>query len=282
MMKRIISLLIVFVAFSANCYAQDVVRVLAIGNSFSADVVEQNLHELAKAQGKSLIIGNLYIGGCTLERHWKNIRSARRSYAYRKIAENGQKVGIAKQVKYSIQAALDDEPWDFIMLQQQSGLSGVQSSFDLYLPEIIEKIRNGAKKEAKLILMQTWAYQNGSTHNQFANYDYDQMRMYKSIVKAYDKVFKNKDYGFHALVPNGTAIQNGRTYFGDKLTRDGYHLEKRIGRYIGACTMCEVVTGESVVGNTYRPKGVSERDALAAQKAAHAAISRPNKITRIK
>ena len=45
--------------------AQEPVRILAIGNSFSQDAVEQNLHELAAAEGIPTIIGNMYIGGCT-------------------------------------------------------------------------------------------------------------------------------------------------------------------------------------------------------------------------
>ena len=108
------------------------------------------------------------------------------------------------------------------------------------------------------------------------------MKMYKAVTKTYDKVFKDKKYDFHALVPNGTAIQNGRTYFGDVLTRDGYHLDLKIGRYLSACTLCEVLLGKSIVGNSYRPKGVSANDALMAQKAAHAAVLKPTKITKIK
>ena len=42
-----------------------VIKVLAIGNSFSQDAVEQYLYELAAAQGDSLVIGNAYIGGCS-------------------------------------------------------------------------------------------------------------------------------------------------------------------------------------------------------------------------
>jgi len=38
-------------------------KVLAIGNSFSEDAVENYLFELAEAVGKKIIIGNLYIGG---------------------------------------------------------------------------------------------------------------------------------------------------------------------------------------------------------------------------
>ena len=48
-MKRFIVLVVATVAFAFNLQAQDVIRVLAIGNSFSEDVVEQHLHELGKA-----------------------------------------------------------------------------------------------------------------------------------------------------------------------------------------------------------------------------------------
>ena len=47
----------------------DVVKILAIGNSFSADAVEQELYGLFAAEGKKVIIGNLYIGGCPLATH---------------------------------------------------------------------------------------------------------------------------------------------------------------------------------------------------------------------
>ena len=39
-----------------------VIRILAIGNSFSQDAVEQYLYELFDAAGIKVIIGNMYIG----------------------------------------------------------------------------------------------------------------------------------------------------------------------------------------------------------------------------
>lgn len=36
-------------------------RILAIGNSFSQDAVEQNLYEICAAAGQQVIIGNMYI-----------------------------------------------------------------------------------------------------------------------------------------------------------------------------------------------------------------------------
>lgn len=276
-MKRTFLLIIIAFAFSFGVSARDI-KVLAIGNSFSVDVVEQNLHELAKSQGSTLVIGNLYIGGCGLQKHLSNLRKEKKAYSYRKIDKHGEKTTTPK---VSIQQALADEKWDYVMVQQVSGFGGVYASFGRYLPEIMKTLRELTPYKPKFIIMQTWAYQGDSDHQSFSIYNYDQMTMYKALVESYDKVFNDKQYGFYAIVPNGTAIQNGRTVFGDKLTRDGYHLDKRVGRYIGACTMCEVVLGKSVVGNRYRPSNLSEKEALLAQRAAHAAILNPTKITNI-
>ena len=67
-----------------------ILRILAIGNSFSQDAVEQYLYELFEAAGQKVIIGNLYIGGCSLERHWGNTSNGKADYYYRKIV-NGVK-----------------------------------------------------------------------------------------------------------------------------------------------------------------------------------------------
>ena len=278
-MKRLLITLIVIFASVTTIQAQDVIRVLAIGNSFSEDVVEQHVHELGKAQGSTIVVGNLYIGGCSIQKHLNNLRSESKAYRYRKIDENGKKTTVKK---VSLQYGLADETWDYVMVQQVSGFGGLYLSFEKFLPEYMKRLRAELPNNPKFIIMQTWAYQSDSQHQNFAIYDYNQAKMYKAVVKTYDKIFKDKQYGFHALVPNGTAVQNGRTYFGDILTRDGFHLDKKIARYLGACTMCEVLLGKSVVGNTYRPYWLSAEDALVAQKSAHAAVLKPTKVTKIK
>ena len=51
-------------AVPTDTLARDsIVRVLAIGNSFSQDAVEQYLWELAQEAGVKMIIGNAYRGG---------------------------------------------------------------------------------------------------------------------------------------------------------------------------------------------------------------------------
>ena len=93
--SRILKLLLVCLlfCFAGETYArQKAVKILAIGNSFSQDAVEQYLHELAEADGISTIIGNMYIGGCSLERHVKNARANDSAYYYRKIGLDGKRV----------------------------------------------------------------------------------------------------------------------------------------------------------------------------------------------
>ena len=76
-----------FVCIMSFAAAQrDTVRILAIGNSFSEDAVEQHLYDLAKEEGVPVIIGNMYIGGCSLERHVNNARNDAPAYRYRKIS----------------------------------------------------------------------------------------------------------------------------------------------------------------------------------------------------
>ena len=88
----ILFLLTPFTLFANGCHANnDTIKVLAIGNSFSQDAVEQYLHELGEAEGITMIIGNMFIGGCSLERHVQNIRNNAPAYAYRKVEKDGEK-----------------------------------------------------------------------------------------------------------------------------------------------------------------------------------------------
>ena len=73
---------------------KDTLRILAIGNSFSVDAIEQNLWELFNAAGIPVVIGNMYIGGCSLERHWRNMLTNSTDYRYC-IIRNGVKKHIS-------------------------------------------------------------------------------------------------------------------------------------------------------------------------------------------
>lgn len=274
--KIVVICMCILLLLAGGVYAQQkTVRILAIGNSFSQDAVEQYLHELVEAEGISTIIGNMFIGGCSLERHVKNARDNAPAYAYRKIGTDGKK---REKGKMSLETVLADEDWDYVSLQQASPFSGMYETYEASLPELIEYVKARLPKKTKLMLHQTWAYASTSRHSGFKNYNCNQLTMYQAIADAVKKAAKaNK---IKIVIPSGTAIQNARTSFiGDHLNRDGYHLDVKIGRYTAACTWFERIFKHNVVGNPYTPEGLDEARKAVAQKAAHAAVKHPYKVT---
>lgn len=277
-LKSVILALFCLVSVSMSAKTDKVVRILAIGNSFSVDAVEQYLYELAQADGQKVIIGNMYIGGCSLEKHLKNAEGNKPAYKYRKIGLDGVKVEIKD---FALEQALADEQWDYVSVQQQSGNSGIYETWEASLPQLLEYVKARLPKKTKLMIHQTWAYATTSTHKQFVNYNKDQLVMYNAIVDAVNKAARLT--GIKIIIPCGTAVQNARTtVLKDKMTRDGYHLNKVYGRYTAACTWYEKIFKKNVVGNTFKPEKMTTEEQIAAQKSAHAAVKKPNKITAIK
>lgn len=258
--------------------AVDTLRILAIGNSFSQDAVEQYLHELADVAGKKILIGNLYIGGAPLSLHWENIQNNKNAYSYRKIAVDGNKTTTNN---VSILTALRDEHWDYVSIQQASPLSGKFDTFIEPLTGVKHFLDSINDPHIKYIWHQTWAYAPHSTQEGFANYGNKQQQMYKEIMKASARA--KKRFSFELLIPSGTAIQNARsTFLGNNLTRDGYHLDLQIGRFIAACTWFESLFGQEAPTELYHPEKVSPEAAEIAKQAAHAAVRKPFKLTKIK
>ena len=275
-MKRFIVFVLVLMAVVFPARAQqDTLRILAVGNSFSQDAVEQYLWELFDAAGIPVIIGNLYIGGCTLERHFKNTVTDKADYAYRKVVD-----GVKTETKYvTMEVGLKDEPWDYVSFQQASGVSGEYETYEPYLRALRAYVRRRVPATARFMWHQTWAYSADATHNEFPRYGCNQMQMYTAIVQASRQVMK--EHGFPILIPSGTAIQNARSSsMGDVFNRDGFHLEYTFGRYTAACTWFEAISGLSVVGNPYYPESVSAGAAAICQRAAHDAVKQPYKVSR--
>lgn len=263
-------------------------RVLAIGNSFSADAVEQYLWNLGQEAGIDMIIGNAYRGGWSLSAHWNDVRSRAADTEYRKVVD-GTLTNLGKRTLRDI---ITDEPWDVITFQQVSQEAGLESSYEPGLSLLIGYVRALAVDSVRLGFHQTWAYAQDSDHRGFANYGHNQFLMYAHITTAVEEAmdFHRGDLSFY--IPSGTAIQNARTSsltdsapddtpVNRELTRDGYHLNYTIGRYTVACTWLEALTGISAVGLKTRPKGITPEQATLAQRAAHAAILVPMAVTPI-
>lgn len=225
-------------------------KVLAIGNSFSEDAL-RHMYQIARSAGASeIVLGNLYIGSCNLNTHWTNAKNNVAGYEYQKNS-NGSWSTTKGQ---TMESGLKDENWDFIVLQQVSGLSGVESTYNSDLTNLIAYVNSKkTNPEAKLAWHMTWAYQSDSNHWDFWRYEGNQMTMYNAIVSTVqNKVVTNQDIDI--IIPSGTAIQNLRTStIGDTLTRDGYHLSYYLGRYVAGLTWLKALTGWTIDDISYFP-----------------------------
>jgi len=274
--KSVLTLcLIVFWNCLTPAFAEGPIKILAIGNSFSEDAVESYVDDLAKSSGIDVIIGNMYIGGCSLETHWNNANNGTPAYSYRKIVD-GVKTTLNNK---TLKEAIMDENWDFITFQQVSQYSGKYVTYFPYLPNLMNYVKNFATNpNVQYCLHRTWAYSETSTHSEYDYYQKNQMIMYDSIVAVTNKVAEQ--VGINIIIPVGTAIQNGRSsYIGDNFNRDGYHLTIGLGRFTASCVWYEKLLGKSVLDNTFVPSGVSADEAIIAKNAAHFAILYPDEIT---
>lgn len=275
-MKKFIIFFLALVLTTCNLSAR-LVKVLAIGNSFSVDALEQELHNIVEAGGDEILIGNLYIGGCSIDRHYDNMKNDKADYSYRKIAIDGRCDTIAN---CTIKRALADEEWDYVTFQQASHFSGQYDTFSK-LPELISMVRKAVGSKPVFLWHMTWAYSPDSKHDGFKNYGRSQMKMYRAIVDAARRAMADNPE-LKGIIPCGTAIQDARTSaLGDDLTRDGYHLSLTVGRYTASCTWYGVLFGHDVAGNSYLPKRVNAPQRRLAQKAAEASIEHPFTITEI-
>mgnify|MGYP003471756091 CR=1 FL=1 len=161
MKKFFLVLSLVFISvLGVNAAQKDTVKVLAIGNSFSEDAIEQHLSALARAEGLNVIICNMYIGGCSIERHVENLRGNKPEYRYRKFDVNGK---LTEKWNHTLEAALAEEDWDYVSLQQVSQNSGIPESYVL-LPELVDYVKARVPEDAVLMFHQTWAYAPKSNH----------------------------------------------------------------------------------------------------------------------
>lgn len=278
MMRRLILPLVCVLAFFSASAQTDTLHVLAIGNSFSVDALEQEMYPLAKSAGKPMIIGNLYHPGCSIKRHHNNMANNIADYSYRRINADGHVDTIPD---CTIAQAIAEGGWDYITFQQASHDSGQYETYEK-LPELIAMVREAAGSEPIFLWYQTWAYSPNSDHSGFARYGRDQQTMYNAIVDCVKRVMADNPQ-LKGIIPAGTAIQNARTSaMGRNLTRDGYHLSLDEGRYIAANTWLAVLLGTHALGTPYRPEAMNDEQQRVAQAAADAAIANPFEITQIR
>lgn len=215
-------------------------NILSIGNSFSQDA-QRYLHQIAKMDGVDIRPFNLYIGGCPLSKHYRNMLSEQQAYT---LEMNGSSTGFC----VSLKDALLNRDWDLITVQQVSSKSPNYDTYQPYLDGLVEYVRRLAPK-SKIAVHQTWAYEQGSKRlNEELKYS-DSKDMLGDIVKAYQKAAEHihADYIIPSGEVFGAMLENGI----EKIHRDTYHASLGLGRYALGLTWYRFLTGNDVTENTF-------------------------------
>lgn len=201
-------------------------NILAIGNSFSEDATYY-LYKIAKSANVDITVVNLYIGGCSISMHARNILNNNAAYRYELNGEHTDKV-------VSIENALREKKWDIVTIQQRSGHSGLYDTYcDINI--LLECIRKNAP-DAQIYFHQTWAYETDAVHDDFSIYKRNQNVMHNAIIDTVSRICKENN--IEKIIPSAELINEIRKsapfdYLngGQSLCRDGFHMDLVYGRY---------------------------------------------------
>ena len=265
----------------------DSLNVLMIGNSFCYYYVEELYGMLTAAGYENVNICNVYYSGCELEQHWTWRQTGKANYEYFTTNENGR----VKTKDVSLEYCLQQQNWDVISLQESS--RGVRESggpeqhmlkSNVYLTDLWGYIKEQFPL-SRYLWHQSWTYQIG--------YDRNGYQM-KDINQQWTETVSTKEYALRVCdafglerVNTGEAWHIVRQGGYDNLCarlsiNDGegdYYHDGDIGggQYLNACVWFEAITGQSCVGNTYRPEYRLDNQLISTlQQAAHQAIEARN------
>lgn len=272
------------------------VRILTIGNSFSRNATN-HLDDLAEAGGHTLIHTPLVIGGASFQVHADKAKTEGKARLY----TNGR----------DLIANLAAEKWDYVTIQQASIKSHDFSTYQPHAGILRDFIAKHTP-QAKLLIHQTWAYRKDDPRffvkEPKPGEPKTQEEMYRGLTAAYDKITaefgarvipvgdaffaadSDPERGYRidtafdfenarqpALPDQTHSLHVGWRWAASKVRRtlglalDGHHANLA-GEYLGACVWYEVLFGESVVGNTYLPKGLQYDYTRFLQETAHRVV----------
>lgn len=263
------------------------IKLLTIGNSFSASLKRYFEETVSSVPGCRVELEQLTIGGCSLERHWKNVEKEEMS------------PGTKAYFNCTYKEKLQSKKWDVVTLQQASHYSWQPETFEPFAANLCKFIRENAPS-AEIILQQTWSYRHDDPR--LKKWNIDQTTMYEKLKDAYNKAAKELNL---RVIPVGFAVQLAREnqpggygpydaaqykypnlpdinrfFTGQfkwskdqkKIEGDRFHLNSR-GQYLQACVWFAFLFDRNALEVTFVPKELTEKDAKFIREMAQKAVT---------
>ena len=216
------------------------VKVLMIGNSFSICCL-QHLPKVAADRGVELDLASLFIGGCSLKRHWENVEKDGDG-DFRPYRFGRNRFGRFAEGKMNVCDALRLEKWDVVTVQQASHDSWKSETYSHYGDKLIAKIRELAP-QAKIYVQETWSYTPWD--KRLKKWGIDQDEMYAKLHAAYGE-FASR-HGLE-IIPFGTKVQAWRKRLPVKYTDRSFG-----GDVVGGGRQAEEDQFKRQGDNTWKP-----------------------------
>ena len=260
-------------------------KILAIGNSFSDNTMSQ-CYQIAQKMGiQNIKLGVLYIGACTVYRHWLNATQDAPAYEYRVNTDGTWKTTPDTKMR----DAITSDHWDYIILSHGNDSSYKGGSLDASgapsgigyqkLGDLIAYVRGFAGSDTIFAWNMTWAYSGDDTTTDYIACGKDTSLLYSKLVEATQKyVLPYREISI--ILPTGTAIQNIRSSYLQEsaMAGDGHHLNP-YGSYVAGLTLLKMLTGLSIEHVGYTDSQVLSKESLIAIEAADHAVDTPYKMT---
>lgn len=279
----------------------DSMNVFFVSNSTCVYFPDELVGMLAAAGYENVNLCGVYYSGCSIKQHYDWWKEGAANYRFDVTTVNGRQ----SQENCSLEYALQAYNWDIISFDNnaRSFSSGdVQTSLaeaEPYFGELYAAIKEQYPL-SRYFWHEVWANEIGYSLA-FKMETVEQRTQVYNAKKGVAEIMHDT-YGME-IVPTGdawekvrdlelfttplpglpidrftlcTRVLNGQLK--DDFTHDG---DMGGGQYLNACVWFEIITGESCIGNTFRPKyeflgmdcSLSEEKITALQNAAHEAVT---------
>ena len=253
----------------------ETINVLLLGNSLSTTIPEE-LYQIAKADGMSVTVTDLYHAGAYGWQHKDWIINNADEYEYRVYNDMG--FWMHGDIK-SVPAAVDYMEWDHVSYQEWiNGSYGKTydkaiSSYDQYVEWIFDYLK-AEIPNAQFYFYEHWSWQVG--HSSVP--DVATQTALFEVIRDASHYFAEKNDAI--LIPCGEAWQLARadSLIGDTMCKDDNLHDNGAtgGQYLNGCVFFEVMFQKTCIGDTWRASGgnsPSEAVHQALQKHAHNAVA---------